>query len=324
MNKKLKLFVFSAVILLGFFLMNGSRVSAAPVPLPSLYPLTSSNVSVDVYDDTTKESRTSFFTTIDKPYVFISETGVGNAPGLSVRFDWYIATSPSEMPMGVTGPNTNLVERSGSLYPDPGVAIAGSIGRMFTGEFGLAPGTHYLHIVGYYVNSSDKRIYKSFYGIMPLTSSDCSSNYGSSCSSPANSCGMTNSGTYKCSGSCTAVAPSNSLCPVTLPPCVYSTVTWGACQPNGTQTGTYTTSPASCTPGTPPATTRTCTYIPPTTPIPPVTGDFGPIDIGLRMNIGTPTAPNIIKLLAEPKGQVTSPLRIAKDGVVYGIILVTP
>lgn len=54
------------------------------------------------------------------------------------------------------------------------------------------------------------------------------------------------------------------------------------------------------------------------------TAEITPIDIGLRMNVGTPSAPNIIKVLVEPEGQVTSPLRIAKDGKIYGVILVSP
>lgn len=38
------------------------------------------------------------------------------------------------------------------------------------------------------------------------------SNYGKTCTSAANSCGMTNTGTYGCSGVCSASVPSNSLC----------------------------------------------------------------------------------------------------------------
>ncbi|HEX2792539.1 MAG TPA: hypothetical protein VHO23_02395, partial [Candidatus Paceibacterota bacterium] len=38
--------------------------------------------------------------------------------------------------------------------------------------------------------------------------------YGNSCQSSANSCGMTNTGTIQCNGSCSASAPSNSSCPI--------------------------------------------------------------------------------------------------------------
>lgn len=37
-------------------------------------------------------------------------------------------------------------------------------------------------------------------------------NYGQPCNSAANSCGMTNSGSIQCGGSCNAVTPSNDLC----------------------------------------------------------------------------------------------------------------
>lgn len=40
----------------------------------------------------------------------------------------------------------------------------------------------------------------------------CSASSGSSCTSAANSCGMTDSGTIDCSGSCSASAPSDDLC----------------------------------------------------------------------------------------------------------------
>ena len=42
----------------------------------------------------------------------------------------------------------------------------------------------------------------------------CSASSGSSCTSSANSCGMTDSGTIDCSGSCSASTPSDSLCTV--------------------------------------------------------------------------------------------------------------
>jgi hypothetical protein len=44
------------------------------------------------------------------------------------------------------------------------------------------------------------------------------------------------------------------------------------------------------------------------------------IDIGLRVYDGT----EIVKIACEPQGTLTSPLRIAKNGVVYGIVLVDP
>jgi mannan endo-1,4-beta-mannosidase len=44
------------------------------------------------------------------------------------------------------------------------------------------------------------------------------------------------------------------------------------------------------------------------------------IDIGLRVFDGT----EIIRIACEPVGTLTSPLRIAKNGVVYGIVLVEP
>ena len=45
----------------------------------------------------------------------------------------------------------------------------------------------------------------------------CVANQGAACSSAANSCSMTNAGTVQCDGSCSAVTPSNSLCPTALP-----------------------------------------------------------------------------------------------------------
>ncbi|MBN2138344.1 MAG: hypothetical protein JW720_11100 [Sedimentisphaerales bacterium] len=44
------------------------------------------------------------------------------------------------------------------------------------------------------------------------------------------------------------------------------------------------------------------------------------IDIGLRIYDGT----EIISIACEPEGTLTSPLRIAKDGVIYGVVLVPP
>jgi hypothetical protein len=44
------------------------------------------------------------------------------------------------------------------------------------------------------------------------------------------------------------------------------------------------------------------------------------IDIGLRVYDGTAT----IRIACEPEGTLTSPLRIAKNGTIYGIVLVAP
>jgi hypothetical protein len=44
------------------------------------------------------------------------------------------------------------------------------------------------------------------------------------------------------------------------------------------------------------------------------------IDIGLRVYDGT----EIVTIACEPEGTLTSPLRIAKNGVLYGIVLVEP
>ncbi len=52
----------------------------------------------------------------------------------------------------------------------------------------------------------------------------------------------------------------------------------------------------------------------PPPPLPPM------IDIGLRVYDGTET----ISIACEPEGTLTSPLRIAKNGVTYGIVLVDP
>lgn len=41
----------------------------------------------------------------------------------------------------------------------------------------------------------------------------CASNYGNACTSPANVCGQTSTGTIGCSGSCSATTPANSNCP---------------------------------------------------------------------------------------------------------------
>ena len=52
--------------------------------------------------------------------------------------------------------------------------------------------------------------------------------------------------------------------------------------------------------------------------------EISPIDIGLRMNIGTEQVPNVVKVLVEPEGVLTSPLRIYKGGKTYGIIIADP
>jgi len=44
------------------------------------------------------------------------------------------------------------------------------------------------------------------------------------------------------------------------------------------------------------------------------------IDIGLRVYNGT----RVVKIAGEPLGVLTSPLRIAKNGNIYGVILVDP
>ncbi len=43
---------------------------------------------------------------------------------------------------------------------------------------------------------------------------NCSANYNSACQAPVNSCGMTNTGFNSCTGSCQAVTPADSSCPV--------------------------------------------------------------------------------------------------------------
>jgi hypothetical protein len=47
---------------------------------------------------------------------------------------------------------------------------------------------------------------------VPSPPPSCVANTGSSCTSSANACGMTNTGTIQCSGSCSASAPSDSEC----------------------------------------------------------------------------------------------------------------
>ena len=52
---------------------------------------------------------------------------------------------------------------------------------------------------------------------------------------------------------------------------------------------------------------------------PPVPSQPTYVDIGLRVFNGT----GIISIACEPQGTLTSPLRIARDGVIYGIVLVS-
>jgi hypothetical protein len=58
--------------------------------------------------------------------------------------------------------------------------------------------------------------------------------------------------------------PSNIPGGSTSPPtaCTYTTGAWGACQSNGSQTRTVTAAPSGCT-GTAPASSQSCTYVPP-------------------------------------------------------------
>jgi hypothetical protein len=78
----------------------------------------------------------------------------------------------------------------------------------------------------------------------------CTLNYGQNCSSAPNSCGMTNTGTYTCSGTCSAGIPSDSLCkappsctftgsPLVIVPPQQATLSWNCsnvvtCTINGT------------------------------------------------------------------------------------------
>jgi mono/diheme cytochrome c family protein len=57
-------------------------------------------------------------------------------------------------------------------------------------------------------------------------------------------------------------AVATVLASSTPPACTYTTGAWGACQSNSTQTRTVTAAPAGCT-GTPPASSQSCTYVPP-------------------------------------------------------------
>jgi hypothetical protein len=57
---------------------------------------------------------------------------------------------------------------------------------------------------------------------------------------------------------------SKTVVDLTPPTCSYVYSDWTACQPDGTQTRTYTKSPDGCVEDPPPVTTQTCTYTPPT------------------------------------------------------------
>src|SRR3989344_588762 len=48
------------------------------------------------------------------------------------------------------------------------------------------------------------------------------------------------------------------------------------------------------------------------------------IDIGLRVNEGTPTNPRIVAIAAYPEGNLSSPVRMAKNGKIYALVLVEP
>jgi hypothetical protein len=58
-------------------------------------------------------------------------------------------------------------------------------------------------------------------------------NYGTSCTSAPNSCGQTNTGTYQCDGSCSATTPSNASCAadLTVLPAANATTTLGSSIP---------------------------------------------------------------------------------------------
>ncbi|HUY05173.1 MAG TPA: hypothetical protein VMV62_00400, partial [Candidatus Paceibacterota bacterium] len=73
--------------------------------------------------------------------------------------------------------------------------------------------------------------------------SSCVPSYNSACTSPANACGQTNTGTYSCTGTCSASTPSN--------PAGYGSACTSAANACGqTNTGTYTCS-GTCSASTP-------------------------------------------------------------------------
>ncbi len=64
---------------------------------------------------------------------------------------------------------------------------------------------------------------------------------------------------------CPGATPTPTPTPTPIPACTSYMYTWGACQPNGTQTPTSTIGvPAGCSGGATPLTSRTCTYTAPT------------------------------------------------------------
>ncbi|HEX7651282.1 MAG TPA: PKD domain-containing protein, partial [Candidatus Paceibacterota bacterium] len=73
--------------------------------------------------------------------------------------------------------------------------------------------------------------YTTSYGAY-LFSSTCSANYGNSCNSANNACGVHNTGTYSCSGTCSASVPAN-------PPTYGKTCTSAPNSCGMTNTGTY-------------------------------------------------------------------------------------
>jgi hypothetical protein len=75
------------------------------------------------------------------------------------------------------------------------------------------------------------------------------SNYNSTCSSGTNACGLSNSGTIQCNGTCSAASVSNNKCIVTFIPSTTSI------PPNGSVDFTWTLLPLS------PGITRTCGFV---------------------------------------------------------------
>ena len=52
-----------------------------------------------------------------------------------------------------------------------------------------------------------------------ITIEDCVSTFGTTCTTSPNSCGMTSTGTISCTGACSAVTPTESLCTPCYPDC---------------------------------------------------------------------------------------------------------
>ncbi len=55
-----------------------------------------------------------------------------------------------------------------------------------------------------------------------ITLVTCAANYGDTCTSSPNTCGMTSTGAISCTGQCSAVTPSDSLCTICFPDCSQS------------------------------------------------------------------------------------------------------